>query len=118
MFLWYMKLCGGIYCLLKDKAKSDIPYFGTYMFTLFLFELIMFIVDSILSLALKEKSVFSHLILYVFLIIFALVNYVYVFKNKTFMKYYDKKAAFSSVILIIFFIFISSMALVLIVGQD
>lgn len=116
MIDWYKRFCCGIFYLLKEKAKSDIPFFATFMFTLFLFVLVFFGVDSIIYFLFKTKDIPNRFFVFCLILVFAVPNYLLVFKNKKFLDFYDKKISGSKVILLILLIFISSLSLVLIKG--
>ena len=113
MLQFYKKFCCGIFYLLKVKAKSDIPFFATFMFTLFLFVLIVFGVDSLLHLLLKTKHQLSRYLVFSLIFIIAIPNYLFVFKDKLFLDFYDKKFSNLKVIVLILLIFSLSLILVL-----
>ncbi len=118
MLEWYKKFCCGVFYLLKEKAKSDIPFFATFMFTLFLFILIVHGVDSIVYLFLKIKNIQNKYITYVLVFIFAIPNYLLVFKDKKFLHFYDKKLSYLKTVLAILLIFSICLGLVLIAGPS
>lgn len=113
MLNWYKKFCCGIFYSLKEKAKSDVPFYATFMFTLFLFILIVFGIDSIIYLFLKTKYKLSGYFIYSLIITFAIPNYLIVFKNKKFLALYDMRLSYLKVLLIVGVIFFSSLLLIL-----
>ena len=116
MLVWYKKFCCGVFYLLKEKAKSDIPFFATFMFTLFLFVLVVFGADSIIYFLLKTNYQLSRYFMYGLVFVFAVPNYLIVFKNKKFLDFYDKKLPHLKVLLLILLIFFLSLSLILIGG--
>jgi hypothetical protein len=116
MLVWYIKFCCGIFYLLRDSAKSDIPYFATFMFTLFLFVLSMSGIESLIYLLFKTKDYLSKFLMYGIVVMFAAPNYFYVFKDGKFLKYYHKKLPSSYVLAIVILIFVGSLVLILQAG--
>jgi len=116
MLEWYKKFCCGIFSLLKEKAKSDVPFYATFMFTLFLFILIIFGTDSLIYLLLKTKYHLSRYLVFGLVFILAIPNYLLVFKDKKFLDFYDKKLSNLKVVLIILLIFFLSLISILIGG--
>ncbi len=112
----YKKFCCGIFFLLKEKAKSDIPFYATFMFTLFLFVLIVFGADSLIYILLKTKHQLNRFLVFGLIFIVAIPNYLLVFKDRKFLHFYDKKLSHLKVILIILLIFFSSLTSILIGG--
>lgn len=112
----YKKFCCGLFSLLKEKAKSDIPFYATFMFTLFLFVLIVFGGDSLIYLLLKSKHQLNRYFMFGLIFIVAIPNYLLVFKDKKFLDFYDKKLSHLKVTLIILLIFFLSLSLILIGG--
>jgi len=113
MLVGYKKFCCGIFYLLKDKAKSNIPFFATFMFTLFLFVLLIFGIDSLIYLLFKTTYYLSKFLMYGLVIIFAVPNYFYVFKDEKFLEYYHKRLPSLYVLAIVVFIFVGSLVLIL-----
>lgn len=116
MLSLYKQFCCGIYSLLKEKANSDIPIFATYMFTLFLFVLLVFGVDSLIFLVFKTTYQLSREWMYCMVLIFAIPNYFLVFKSSKFLEFYKSRLSHKNVIFLILLIFISSLTLILIGG--
>ena len=116
MLEWYKKFCCGVFYLLKEKAKSDIPFFATFMYTLFLFLLILNGAESLILILFKTSDWLSRYVMYGLLFIFGVPNYLIVFKNKKFLDFYDKKLPHLKVVLLILLIFFSSLSLILIGG--
>ncbi len=112
----YKKFCCGIFSLLKEKAKSDVPFYATFMFTLFLFVLIVFGTDSLFYLLLKTKYQLNRYLVFGLLFIVAIPNYLLVFKDKKFLDFYDKKFSHLKVTLFILLIFFLTLSLILIGG--
>ena len=113
MLVWYKKFCCGIFYLLKEKANSDIPLFATFMFTLFLFVLVTFGIESLVYLLFKTEYNLNKYIVYLLVVIIAIPNYLYVFKNSKFLDFYTEKFALPKTIIIVLFIFLCSLILVL-----
>ncbi len=113
---YYKRLCCGIFYLLKEKAKSDIPLFSSFMFTVFLFILVLHSVESVFYLLLKYKFKFDKSLVWCMCIIFAIFNYSFVFRNKLFLDLYDVRISNTSTIIVISGIFISSLTFVLLGG--
>jgi hypothetical protein len=116
MLQWYKRFCCGIFYLLKEKAKSDIPFFATFMFTLFLFVLIVYGADSLIAILLKTKYNVSRYLMFGLVFIVAIPNYLVVFKDNKFLDFYDKKLSHLKVIISILLIFVLSLGFVLMGG--
>ncbi len=116
MLNWYKKFCCGIFYLLKEKAKSDIPFFATFMFTVFLFVLILNGVESFIYILFKTQDQLSINLVYAYVFIFSIPNYLLVFKGKRFLEFYDNKLPHLRVVVILLLIFLSSLILILMGG--
>ena len=116
MLEWYKKFCCGVYYLLREKAKSDIPFFATFMFTLFLFLLIINGIDSLIFILFNTRDWLSRYVMYGLVFIIAIPNYLFVFKDKKFLDFYEQKPPHLRVVLLILLIFFSSLSLILIGG--
>lgn len=116
MLEWYKKFCCGVYYLIKEKAKSDIPIFATYMFTLFLFLLTINGIDSLVFILFKTRDWLSKYVMYSIVFIIAIPNYFFVFKDKKFLEIYEKKLPHIKVVLLILLVFFSSLSLILLGG--
>ena len=112
----YKKFCCGIFYLLKEKAKSDIPLFATFMFTLFLFVLLIFGLESLIYLLLKTQYYVSRYLVYLVVAFFAIPNYFFIFKDQKFLELYTEKLAWTKIITIVLLIFVCSLTLVLTAG--
>lgn len=87
----YKKFCCGVFYLLREKAKSGIPFFATFMFTLFLFVLVVNGIDIIIYLLFKTKYQLGRFFVLCLMVLFAVPNYIFIFKNKKFLAFYDEK---------------------------
>jgi hypothetical protein len=101
---------------LKDKAKSDIPFFATFMFTLFLFVLLIFGIESIVHFLLKTTFILSRYLVYLLVVVFAIPNYFYVFKDNKVLEYFDHKLSAFKTTAIILLIFVGSLVSILLGG--
>ena len=113
MLKWYKKFCCGLFYLFKEKAKSDIPIYATFMFTLFLFVLIVFGADSLFYLMYDTKYKLSRYLVFGLIGIIAIPNYLFVFKDKKFLSFYEYKLSQQKVIILILLIFCLSLLLIL-----
>lgn len=101
---------------MKNKFKSDIPIFATFMFTLFLFVLFVFGIESIAYLLFKRSYKIDKYLMYLLVSIFALPNYLCVFKNRKFLFFFDRKLTNVVVILYSLSIFFISIIFILLGG--
>jgi hypothetical protein len=108
----YKRFCCGIYYLLRDRARSTIPVFATFMFTLFLFMLVLHGIDSLIYLLFNTPYIFNKYVVYVLLAIISIPNYLFVFRNKMFLEHYREKTPSIFVILIVIAIFAGSIFLI------
>ncbi len=116
MLEWYKKFCYGLFYLFRDKIKSDVPYYATFMFTLFLFVSFIFGCESLIYILLKKGYQLNKFLVYGSVIIFAIPNYLIVFKNKDDFEKADKKLSYLTVTIISIFILVASLILVLLGG--
>lgn len=117
MLEWYKRFCCGLFYFFREKAKSDIPLYATFMFTVFLYILLIFGIDSFIYFLLKSKYNIGRYFMYGLVIIFAVPNFLLVFKNRRFLEYYEDRLSVQKVILLILLIFFSSLTLILIGGR-
>lgn len=112
----YKKFCCGVYYLLRDKAKSDIPFFATFMLTLFLVQLSFYGINSLYRILFDDSLQLNGYMGYSVSLIFGVPNYFFVFRNKKFMEYYKQKMPSIYVIAIVVFVFTMSLFLILQAG--
>lgn len=116
MLYLYKRFCCGLFYFFKEKVKSDIPFFASYMFTLFLLVLLIYGLDSIIYLLIKTNYELTKYHVYGIVSVFAIFNYFMVFKNKSFLALYDNRLPLLKVLILISVIFISCLSLILIAG--
>jgi hypothetical protein len=112
----YKKLCCGIFYLLRDKARSDIPIFATFVFILLLVQMSFYALESLFEIIFRKNFVLNGYVGYVISLIFAIPNYFFVFRNNKFLDYYHQKLPSIYTILIIVVVFGGSLALILLAG--
>ena len=116
MVKYYKRFCCGIFYLLKEKAKSDIPLFASFMFTVFLFVLILYGIESLFYLLLKYNFKIDKYLAYCICIIFGFLNYFFVFQDKELLKFYHVRTTTIRTVILVSVIFISNLAFVLLGG--
>ena len=116
MVKYYKRFCCGIFYLLKEKAKSDIPLYASFMFTIFLFVLVLYGIESLFYLLLKYNFKIDKYLAYCICFIFAILNYFLVFKDKEFLKFYDVRISTIRTVILVLVIFISNLAFILLGG--
>lgn len=116
MLFWYRKFCCGIYDLLKEKAKSDIPALSTFVFTIFLFLMILFGLDSIIHYFFEKVFLRNKKTIYLLVLFFSIPNYLFVFRKDMFLKYYEFRVSIVKTISIVFSIILFCLILVLLDG--
>lgn len=116
MLYLYKRFCCGLFYFFKEKVKSDIPFFASYMFTLFLLVLVVYGLDSIIYLLIESNYKLTKYHVYGIVSVFAIFNYFMVFKNEAFLKFYDNRLPLLKVLILISVIFISCLGLILIAG--
>ena len=104
MINWYKRFCCGIYYFLKEKTKSTVPTYATFMFTLFLSIFLVYGADRFISVIFKTDFKISKFIMYGLLIIIGIPNYIYIFKDDKFLSFYNEKISNLNVISIILII--------------
>lgn len=112
----YKKFCCSLYIFLRDHARSDIPLFATYMFTVFLFILLAHAIDSLCFLFFKTPYVLKEWVVYLLSGVFGLFNYFLVFKNRSFLKYEHDRLHPVLMFFIVVLIFGGSLGLILCAG--
>ena len=112
----YKRFCCGLFYFFKEKIKSDIPFFASYMFILFLLVLVVYGLDSMIYLLVQANYELTKYHVYGIVSLFAIFNYFMVFKNKSFLKFYDNRLSLLKVLVLISMIFISCLSLILIAG--
>src|ERR1700742_2149536 len=101
MLAAYKKFCCGIFYLLRDKARSDIPFFATFMFTLLLFQLLVYCIQSLYRIFIDTSFSYNAYEGLLISFIFGIPNYFFVFRNEKFMEYYKGRMRSRYVLLII-----------------
>ena len=101
---------------MRDKANSDIPVFATFMFTLFMLMLLFYGIDSLIYLLFGTPYFLNKYIMYAILVIIAIPNYLFFFRNEKFLACYRERMPSLYVILIVFILFAGSLFLILQAG--
>lgn len=116
MIRQYKRFCCAFYDFQQRIGNADIAAFATFMFTVFLFEILMFGIDSLFHLLIKTPFYFNNISALIIASIFGFINYIFLFRNKKFLKYKDDPMSKLQMLIIVILIFGGSLALILIAG--
>ncbi|MET0637846.1 MAG: hypothetical protein ABWZ25_17580 [Chitinophagaceae bacterium] len=91
MLAAYNKFCCGIYFLFRDYTGSDVPFFATFTFTLFLVMLSFYGVENLYEILTTEPLTSTRWVGLFVSLIFGIPNYFFVFRDEKFLNYSREK---------------------------
>lgn len=112
----YKKFCCAFYKFQQKIGNADIATFSTFMFTIFLFELILFAADSLVYLLFKTPYYLQSRNAFIIAAIFCIPNYLLVFRKKRFLEYENRTMTNFQLLAIVVLTFGISLGLILYTG--